>query len=99
MEAGEEISFGKREQKENPAKDEREKLETFIQAVVRAAKEKAPEAKNYFENMSKMASNHNAPLELRELGKVLQKILMGVKTPDLSGLPDELAEIVRKALL
>ena len=36
--------------------------------------------------------------EVRALGDVLQRILSGERTPDLSGLPPELAEAVRGIL-
>jgi len=32
------------------------------------------------------------------LGKVLQKILSGIKTPDLSHLPEELAKLIQEEL-
>jgi hypothetical protein len=52
----------------------------------------------YFEAISKMVVNPNAPPHYRELGDVLKKYMSGIKNPDLSGLPSEIAEIVRKAL-
>jgi hypothetical protein len=45
-----------------------------------------------------MAVDHDTPEEYQDLGKVLQKILSGDLKPDLSRLPPELVEIVRKAL-
>jgi len=98
IDAGKEISFGNTEQKENTAESEREQLAQFIQAVIKVAKENAPEAKQYFDDMSQLAGNEKAPVELRELGKVLQRVLMGEKSPELSGLPEEMQEIVQEAL-
>lgn len=45
-----------------------------------------------------MAIDSNVPLELQELGKVLQRIMIGQKNVDLSALTDELREMVEKAL-
>ena len=45
-----------------------------------------------------MAGDFNAPEELRALGKVLQRIMIGDTKVDLSSLPPELADQVRKAL-
>ena len=73
-------------------------VDSFVKAVVAAAKEKTPQAEKYFENVSKMARDEKLPAEFRELGKVLQKILSGEKSPDLSALPDELAEMLKEAL-
>lgn len=70
----------------------------FIHAVVNAAKENSPETKEYFENTSKMARDENLPPKYRELGKVLQKVLMGEKSPDLSDLPEELVSMVSEAM-
>jgi len=60
--------------------------------------EKKDAKQEYFEAVSKMAANPGAPPHYRELGRVLQKYMSGVKNPDLSGLPDEIADIVKKAL-
>jgi len=38
------------------------------------------------------------PAEVRELGRVLQRIMIGDKNVDLSSLPKEWAEAVRKAM-
>jgi hypothetical protein len=45
-----------------------------------------------------MAVDTNAPPHYQELGNVLKKYMSGVKNPDLSKLPKEIAEIVQKAI-
>jgi tetratricopeptide (TPR) repeat protein len=75
-----------------------EQVEAFVMGVVRAHREKRPEAPQLFEAVSKMAVDPNAPPERRELGRVLQQYMSGIKNPDLSRLPKELAEVVEKAL-
>ena len=72
--------------------------EQFIQVCVTTSREKKPEAAQLFEAAGKLAGDPNAPPEYRALGKVLQKVLMGDQHPDLSGLPEELARLVREAL-
>jgi len=45
-----------------------------------------------------MAADSSVPAEMRELGRVLQRIMIGDKNVDLSSLPREWAELVRKAM-
>jgi hypothetical protein len=45
-----------------------------------------------------MAADSSVPAEVRELGRVLQRIMIGDKNVDLSSLPREWAEAVEKAL-
>lgn len=80
------------------AEDELEQIKEFVQALAEAHRAKSPQAQQYFETVSKMAADSNAPQHYRELGSVLKKYMGGVKNPDLSGLPKELAEIVQKAI-
>ncbi|MFZ5885310.1 MAG: tetratricopeptide repeat protein, partial [Chloroflexota bacterium] len=80
------------------AEDELEQIKEFVEGLAQAHRAKSPEAQKYFEAVSKMAADPNAPPHYRELGKVLQKYMGGVKNPDLSGLPGEIAAIVQKAL-
>ncbi len=80
------------------AGDELEQIREFVQALARAHREKSPEAGKYFEAVSKMSADPNAPPHYRELGRVLRDYMAGVKTPDLSKLPEELAKIVREAI-
>jgi hypothetical protein len=50
-----------------------------------------------FKSAQKIAADSSAPKEVQELGRVLQRIMIGDKNVDLSGLPEEWAEAVRKA--
>ncbi len=79
-------------------KSELEQIEEFVQMIARAVQEKSAEAPKLFDAVSKMAVDSNAPPHYRELGSVLKKYMSGIKNPDLSKLPKEFAEIVRKAL-
>jgi len=75
-----------------------EQVKGFVHAVFQAMREKSEDAQKYFESVSKMAVDPQASPELQELGRVLQKYMSGIQNPDLSGLPQELAEIVQKEL-
>lgn len=86
------------ESEADKAEDELEQIKEFVQALAEAHRAKSPQAQQYFETVSKMAADSNAPQHYRELGSVLKKYMGGVKNPDLSGLPKELAEIVQKAI-
>jgi tetratricopeptide (TPR) repeat protein len=79
-------------------KDPLEQVREFMRGLVKAAREKLPEAQKYFESVSKMAADPQAPPELQELGRVLQKYMSGVKNPNLSNLPEELAKLVEEEL-
>lgn len=57
-----------------------------------------PEADGYFKAAQKMASDSSAPKELQALGKVLQRIWLGSTNADLSALPEEWAELVKKSI-
>jgi len=70
----------------------------FIVRVIAAYKSKSPDAQEYFNTTSKMASNLDAPAELQELGKVLQRILCGDRHPNLSSLPLSWANAVEAEL-
>ena len=73
-------------------------LEEWVRRSVRAARQHLPEAAQYFELASRLAVNSAAPEEVRKLAKVLRNILAGDSHPDLSALPAELADLVRRAL-
>ncbi len=73
-------------------------IDQFIMEAIRAARQKKPEVQQYYEAAGKMASDPNAPAEFRNLGKVLQRIMLGDTKADLSALPPELAGIIKKAL-
>ncbi|MEW6085477.1 MAG: hypothetical protein AB1607_12865 [Chloroflexota bacterium] len=45
-----------------------------------------------------MAADSSAPEELQELGRVLQRIMIGDRNVDLSSLPREWAEMVKKTI-
>lgn len=75
-----------------------EQIKQFVTGLVKAMHEKGDDAQKYFESVSKMAADPEAPAHIQELGTVLKKYMSGMKTPDLSKLPQEIAEIVRAAL-
>jgi len=77
---------------------ELEKIGQFVFALVQAVREKSPEAGKYFEAVSRMAVNSEAGPHYQELGYVLKKFMSGVRNPDLSKLPKEIAAIVQMAL-
>jgi hypothetical protein len=43
-----------------------------------------------------MAADASAPKELQELGRVLQRIMLGDRNMDLSSLPKEWAELIQR---
>ncbi len=79
-------------------KEESEQIKGFIQGLVQAVRAKSPEAQKYFESVSKMAVDPEAPPEYQALGKALQQFMSGVKRPDLSSLPEEMAKLVKEEL-
>jgi hypothetical protein len=72
-------------------------VEQFTADAIRFAKEKRPEAEQYFKEAQRLAGSADVSAELQELGKVLQKIMLGVPA-DLSTLTGELREMVEKTL-
>ncbi len=70
--------------------------EQFIAGAIRSAREKRPEAEGYFKSAQKMAADSSAPKELQELGRVLQRIMLGERNVDLSSLPREWAELIQR---
>ena len=71
----------------------------FITGAIQSARGKHPEAEQFFKAAGKMARDPNAPAELRALGKVLQRIMLGdLRQVDLSALTGEMRESVEKAL-
>ena len=90
---GEKIQFEDKEEV-----NELEQIRRFVTGLVNAVQEKSPEAQKYFESVSKMAVDPKAPPHYQALGHVLRKYMSGVKNPDLSGLPKEIAEIVQKEI-
>ncbi|RJP54125.1 MAG: hypothetical protein C4583_03445 [Anaerolineaceae bacterium] len=73
-------------------------VDQFIARAIQSAREKRPDAEGYFKSAQKMAADSSAPKELQELGKVLQRIMIGDKNPDLSSLPKELADLITNFL-
>lgn len=69
----------------------------FIASVIPSAREKRPEAEQYFKEAQRLVGSADVPAELQELGKVLQKIMLGVPA-DLSTLTEELREMVEKIM-
>ena len=72
--------------------------EEWVQRSVGAARQGGAEARAYRRLASRIAAAAETPEELRALAGVLLNILMGDFHPDLSGLPPELAELVRRNL-
>jgi tetratricopeptide (TPR) repeat protein len=73
---------------------ETDQVARFVQAVVLAVKTKNADAPKFFESVSEMAIEPEAPPEFRELGKVLRQYMSGIQHPDLSALPASLAQLV-----
>jgi len=71
--------------------------EQFIAGAIQSAREKRPEVEQYFKEAQMLAGPADVPAELQELGKVLQKIMLGVPA-DLSTLTGELRGMVEKVL-
>ncbi|NCP88470.1 tetratricopeptide repeat protein [bacterium] len=82
----------------NQPLEEQIAAEQFIAGAIQSAREKRPEAEEYFKSAQKMAADSSVPAEMRELGRVLQRIMIGDKNVDLSSLPKEWAELVKKEL-
>lgn len=70
--------------------------EQFIAGAIQSGREKRLEAEEYFKSAQKMAADSSVPAEMRELGRVLQRIMLGDKNVDLSSLPREWAEIMQR---
>jgi hypothetical protein len=84
-------------QQEHDDDDQMVSLEEFLDRVVSACKPDAPLA--LVEQLQvathAMAAQANLQPELRELGRVLHQMLLGERDLDVSGLPPQLAEVVR----
>jgi len=70
----------------------------FISKAIQSAREKRSEAEQYFMYAQKMATDSSISAELRELGRVLSRIMAEDIKADLSGLRDEWRDAVEKAL-
>lgn len=75
-------------------------LQDLLNRVVVACKPDAPAGlAEQLHNVTRgMATQPNLQPELRELGRVLNMILSGERSPDLSALHPQLVEVVRKVL-
>jgi tetratricopeptide (TPR) repeat protein len=80
------------------SKKQQVSIQDFARAVILAHRAKPPQAAQYFDMLGKLTRDDNSPPEIQQLGRVLQKYISGVENPDLSGLPKELAQIVREEL-
>ena len=73
-------------------------IEQSIVGAIQSVREKRPEAEGYFKSVQKMAADSSVPAEVRELGRVLQRIMIGDRNVDLSSLPREWAEAVERTV-
>ncbi|MBL7063667.1 MAG: hypothetical protein ISS49_05585 [Anaerolineae bacterium] len=75
-------------------------LDDLLGLVAQAGTEQAPPGlgEQLFGLTRAMATQPQAPAEMRELGRVLNHVLSGERAPDLSALPPELAAKVRQML-
>ena len=75
-------------------------LEDFIQRVTRACKPDAPAglAEQMYVATRGMATQPNAHPVVRELGRILNAILSGDTSPDLSQLPENVAARINEVL-
>ncbi len=81
-----------------PQQEQGMTAEQFISGAIRSSRERRPEAEQFFKEAQKLAGSTSAPAELQELGKVLQRILLGNTGVDLSALPPEFAALIQKEL-
>lgn len=82
--------------KQSPQQQQGMTAEQFIAGAIQSAREKRSEAEGYFKSAQKMAADSSVPAEMRELGRVLQRIMIGDKNVDLSSLPKEWAEAIQR---
>ena len=66
--------------------------------AIQSGREKHPEAEGYFKSVQEMAADASVPAEMRELGRVLSRIMAGDTKVDLSALTSQLREAVEKEL-
>jgi tetratricopeptide (TPR) repeat protein len=73
-------------------------LPQFLELVEQAVREGGEEAQKVWQVADQMASDPQAPEELRTLGQILTRVLSGDTTPDISSLPEGLAGDIRDLL-
>ncbi len=75
-------------------------LDDFLARIVEACRPGAPTGlgEQLYNATRGMATQPNAPANMRELGRILNAILSGDRAPDLSALPPDLADRVRRML-
>ncbi|MCC7576009.1 MAG: hypothetical protein KK926_04125 [Methanomethylovorans sp.] len=77
---------------------EMDHIQQLIEHVITAVHSNDPDASQIFDKLSEMVVDPQALAHYRELGKVLQQYMSGIKNPDLSNLPDEIAALVLNTL-
>ena len=83
---------------QSPQLEQSMTAEQFIAGAIQSAREKRPEAEEYFKSAQKMAADASAPAETSELGRVLTRIMAGDTDADLSALTREVRKIVQSVL-
>ncbi|MFZ1471741.1 MAG: hypothetical protein WAV79_02330, partial [Anaerolineae bacterium] len=73
-------------------------LQQLFDAIVRARRGDHALGGQLFTAMQQLAVNTGQPAELRALGRVLVRILVGDSKPDLAGLPEDLTQAVQALL-
>ncbi len=75
-------------------------LDDFLAMILQACRPNAPPGlgEQLYNATRGMATQANAPSGIRELGRALNEILSGERTPDLSALPPQLVDKVRGIL-
>jgi hypothetical protein len=76
------------------------KLDDFLNMIIAACRPDAPAGlgEQLWKATRGMATQPNAPAGMRELGRALNEILSGERSPDLSALPPQLADKVQGVL-
>lgn len=69
-----------------------------VGGAIQSAREKRPEAEKYFKEAQRLASDSNAPKEFQELGRVIQRVMLGDRNVNLSSLPREWIDLIKSIL-
>ena len=83
---------------QHPQQEQGMTAEQFIAGAIQSAREKRPEAEGYFKSAQKMAADASVPAEMRELGRVIQRVMLGDRNVDLSSLPREWVDLITNLL-